>query len=159
MKIKPITITEKYEPRDTEFSGYWEDDRWRFKIYKVTHKKNPKADEKTLNIAKEFARKCIGEFNMADYYGYGYLILHKGMDCNMIIVNIWAGENMITRFSLLSSLDDPYNYKDVTSTGMNVCVWDESIHYFERNSWVSHILLKPENPDPDAYMNETYKMK
>ncbi|HJY63808.1 MAG TPA: hypothetical protein VJ455_06610 [Ignavibacteria bacterium] len=157
MEISPIKISEPFENREIKFSGIWHDNSWRFKIYKITHKNNTPADEKTLEIAKSFANSCIAKYtDIAPVYGLGYIILHKGMDSNFIVVCFWAGENMLRTHVMISSIDKPYEYIDKTETGMTVCVWDAIIHNFERNAWVENILNKPEHPSPDEYINSIY---
>ena len=157
INISPLVIKEKYEDRQVEFCGIWEDNSWKFKIYKITHKNNSPADEKIENTAKAFALKCVTTFtDIAALYGLGYIILHKGMDSNFIVINFWAGENMIRTHAFISTLENPYDYRDITETGMNVCVWDALIHNFERNSWVENILKNPDEPEIDKYMNSKF---
>ena len=160
--ISPVKISEKYEDRPVDFGGVWENDGWKFKIYRITHKKNTSADEKTLNIAKDFAKEVIADYtakynDAAPSYGFGYIILHKGMDSNFIAVNWWSGENMLVTRSMLAPLNDPYNYFEITESGMNVCVWDMKVHNFERNSWVENILANPTAPETAKYMDNIYK--
>ncbi len=156
-KISLIKISEKYEDRPFEFAGLWDDNGWKFKIYKITHKSNTPADEMTFDIAKDFAHVCIAKFTeLAPAYGLGYLILHNGMDSNFIVVNFWVGENMLRTHTMISQLSSPYNYVETTHTGMNVCVWDAQIHIFERNLWVECVLSNPEDPDIDNYLASTY---
>ncbi|MEO8512683.1 MAG: hypothetical protein ABI543_03925 [Ignavibacteria bacterium] len=156
--MNPILISEKYESRPVKFTGLWEENGWKFKIYAITHKKNTIADEKTLNIAKVFAKKCTSRFReLAPAYGLGYIILHKGMNCNFIVVCFWVGENMIRTHSMISTIEKPNEYTEITETGMNVCVWDAEIHNFERNSWVENILSYPDNPNEDKYIQSVFK--
>jgi hypothetical protein len=162
MNTSILKITEKYEDRPVEFGGIWEDGQWKFKIYRITHKKNTPADERTLEIAKDFAKDVVLDYTTkyeiaAPSYGLGYIILHKGMDSNFIVVSWWSGENMLVTRSMLASLNDQYNYFEITESGMNVCVWDMLIHSFERNSWVKNILESPYEPHIDMYMQNIYK--
>ncbi len=78
------------------------------------------------------------------------------MDSNFIVVNWWSGENMIVTRAMLAPLSDPYNYTEVTQTGMNVCVWDMQIHNHERNAWVESILKHPSSPMTEDYINSFY---
>ncbi len=157
--INPIKISERYKDRETKFLGVWKEGDWQFKLYAITHPKNTIADERTLDLAKNFARDCLRRH--ADYapaYGLGYIILHRGMDANFIAINWWAGENMLSSHPFLAPLERPYEYKQITETGLNACVWDALVHFHERNAWVEHIL-SPSRPVPDGYLQSVVNME
>jgi len=162
MNISPINITEKYEDRSIEACGILNLDTWKLKLYKITYHKNSPADEKTLEIALNFFKDSATNYTsrydiFAPSYGLGYIILHKGMDSNFIVVNWWCGENMLVTRTMLARLNDPYNYTEITATGMNVCVWDMLVHNHERNSWVENILKNPASPKTGSYLNTFYE--
>jgi hypothetical protein len=158
-KVNVIKISERYRDRETSFLGIWKNGEWRFKLYAITHPQNTIADDKTLGLAKEFARDSLrrhAEFSPA--YGLGYIILHRGMDANFIVINWWAGENMLSSHPFLAPLEKPYDYKEITATGLNVCVWDVLVHFHERNAWVEHIL-SPSSPNPEGYMQSVMEIR
>jgi len=156
--IIPIHFTEPYEDRPVKFLELSEDKGWKFKIYAIVHKKNTPPDGKTIEIAKQFAKDCIEKYHyIADSYGLGYIIIHKGRDSNFIVINWWLGENMVCTHSFLSPLNNQYLYQEITHTGMNVCVWDSLIHSFERNAWVNFIMKNPDTPDIKGYLKAIYK--
>ena len=158
--IIPIHISEPYEERPIKFLGISEDDDWKFKIYSIVYKKNTSPDDKTIEMAKQFAKDCIEKYHyIADSYGLGYIIIHKGMDSNFIVVNWWLGENMVCTHAFLSPLNNPYLYQEITHTGMNVCVWDSLIHCHERDAWVNFIMKNPVKPDAKGYLEEIYKQE
>lgn len=156
--IIPLQISEPYEERPIKLVEIAEDAGWTFKIYSVVYKKNAPPDERTIEMAKQFAKDCIEKYHyIADSYGLGYIIIHKGMDSNFIVINWWLGENMICTHTFLSPLNNQYLYQEITHTGMNVCVWDELVHYHERNAWVNFIMKKPACPDIKGYIADIYK--
>lgn len=151
-----IKITEAYQERDTVFREVLRAGEYRFKVYTITHKSN-KQDAETYKIASELAEKCVNEHTVdTPGYGPGYIIIHKGMDGNFIIIGWWSNENMVCLRGYYSSREMPLEFRDETFTGRIICVWDEKIHHHERNAWVKHILSKPAEPDTDAYMNSIY---
>ena len=94
--IIPIHISEPYEDRPVNFLGVSGDSGWQFKIYSIVYKKNTQPDDRTIEMAKQFAKDSIEKYHyIADSYGLGYIIIHKGMDSNFIVVNWWLGENMV----------------------------------------------------------------
>ena len=156
--IIPIHFSEPYEDRPVEFLELSNNDGWRFKIYSIVYKKNSAPDERTIEIAKQFAKDCIEKYHyIADSYGLGYIIIHKGKDSNFIVINWWLGENMICTHSFLSPLNNSNLYQEITHTGMNVCVWDALIHFHERNAWVEFIMKNPDAPDINGYCESIYK--
>ncbi len=153
---KPVLLSERYRDRHVEFRGVWAESGWRFKMYAITHHGNSPADERTTEIAKTFARRWLNEFGaLTPAYGVGYILLHKGMDSNYIVVTWFAGENMICTHSAASPRLDPYNFKSITHTGLNTCVWDALLHKFERDAWVRQIMT-PETPDVEKYVSDVY---
>ena len=157
-EIIPIKISEPYKERPVNFLGITGDSGWRFKLYTITYENNTPPDEKTIATAKEFAKDCIEKYHyIADSYGLGYIIIHKGMDANFIVVNWWVGENMVCTHTFLAPLSNPNLYQEITHTGMNVCVWDTLVHFHERNAWVNHIMKNPKNPDAKGYLEDIYK--
>lgn len=152
-----IILTEPYRDRAIESSGIWEHEEWKFKVYRITHPSNEPATSEIMETAKSIALGIVTKNAPSfDHHHCGYIIVHKGMDSNLVAINFWAEANMIVRFVFVSSLDDPGNFKDVTSLGYSACVWDELVIDFERNAWVNYILKRPEDPDWGNYFDSFY---
>jgi hypothetical protein len=153
--LSSIQFTEPYRDRKTEFLGIWENDSWKLKLYAITHHGNSRADENTIAIAGQLVQEALANHSHhARAYGLGYIIIHRGMDCNFIVVSWWAGENMRISRAFMATLHAPDDYHDITATGMTVCVWDEMVHAHERDAWVT-LVMTPASPDVAGYLART----
>jgi hypothetical protein len=158
MKPVDLFVSEDYENRNILYSDLFQTNGWKFKVYTVTHKNNTPPDEKIRSIAEHLTIESLESYGKKmPGYGAGYIILHKGMDMNLLVINWWTGENMRCTVAYLSRINNPYEFIDVTESGCTVCVWDDLIHRFERDSWVENILSKSKNPDMDGYIKSIYK--
>lgn len=160
--LNSISLSEPYLPRRTEFKGVWHDKGWNFKIYTITHSGNREADGQTLDIAKNKCRKLrhggiLGKYSPSTViHGLGYIILHKSKDTNYIVISWWVGENRLCKFVFFSTPDKPYQYKNLTSSGMTSCVWDAVVHHFENNLWINEVMKKSPQPDIKSYLEQYY---
>lgn len=160
MARSPIRISENYADRPTRFKGIWTIGHWRFKVYTITHHSNTEADERTAEIAGKLAAKLTTQHgSQFDSYGLGYIILHRGMDSNFIVITWWAGENTAFTFSYLSALKQHYRYRNLNPSGCGACVWDALIHFHERNAWVQHVLRDASKPNVDGYLRDVLPEK
>ncbi len=157
-----VVFSEPYQPRKTNYKGIWHDKGWNFKLYTITHPGSREPDDQTLDIAKNKCRKLRHGGSLERYaprtviHGLGYIILHRSKDTNYIIINWWVGENRLCKFVFYSTPDKPYQYKNLTSSGLTSCVWDSLIHQFENNLWISEVMKKSPEPDIKSYLERTY---
>lgn len=128
----------------------------RTKLYEIIYPENTPGTDAEWKIAGDlFAIKRMEFPDKRNEAGYGYLILHKGMDSNYIVCNWWAGENMLRMFSFRASPDRPLDYGEIDN-GLNICVWDMLIHNHERNSFVKYILSRADEFRVKDYLSDLY---
>ena len=82
----------------------------------------------------------------------GTLIIHEGNDANFVLLDHWAGENMLHHQVFASALERPLELTDFAHTKLAMCVWELHVLAFERQAWIDTVLRQPEQPDFDGYL-------
>ena len=118
--------------------------------------KDTSVDEQTIQLAKSQLPTWLLNANNypLETYNIATLILHQGKEGCFAIINWWIDENMLQNFVYL--IEEGQDYKLFSANGITTCVWEMAILWHERNAWVKHILMKNENPDFKAYLNEQF---
>lgn len=154
-----MKIEHPYEERPITYKGLEILGGCSVKIYGISHKSNNPPDKKDWELARQLFISKRKEFEEREEDSdLGYMIVHKGMDCNYIVCSWWAFENMIRMFSFMSTLSDPLNFMEVKD-GLGICVWDMLIHQHERQAFVNHLLLDPKKLNKEAYVRDIYPGK
>ncbi len=144
---------ERYRERVIDHYPLWRREGFTIKPYSVVYEGETIMDEDWQTASQLMMQTLLpGEGVKA-----AYLILHKGKDCNYLVVSQWADHNMLRMLAYRSEKKEPQNYRDVTASGLSVCVWDMQIHCHERNAYVQHILRDPENTNLIAYYEDLYR--
>lgn len=157
-----VFLSEPYQPRMTRYKGVWSDKGWNFKIYTITHQGHSEADEHTLEIAKNKCRKLRHGGALGKYaprtvlHGLGYIILHRAKDLNFITISWWVGENHLCRYVFFSTFDKPFQFKNLTSSGMTNCVWEGLVHNYENKLWIEEVMKKSPQADIKSYLEHHY---
>lgn len=143
---------ERYRERAISHYPLWRMEGFTVKPYSILYE-NEMATDEDWQMASQLAAETLlpGKGVKA-----AYLIFHKGKDCNYIVVSQWSDHNMLRMFAYRSEKEEPKNYRDVTASGLSICVWDMQIHYHERNAYVRHILSDPENMNLTSYYEDVY---
>lgn len=146
-----------YKPRTAEFLRIHEIEGWRIKVYTLTHKEFFTSHEILENA---LASLPVWLQNSRNYdlpdYRIGCLIVHEGNEGVFCILNWWTGENMLQNHVYLATQERPDGFKPYSEGGIAFCVWELGIAWHERNAWVEHVLKHPDNPQFDAYLNDTF---
>lgn len=97
-------------------------------------------------------RRLIEAAARTNHYSVGFAAVHQGRSSNFAFINWWSDENELHHHLYTSRVESPNDFHDVTPTGLIACVWDLKLLSFEREAWVDCVLMRPTQPDFDAYM-------
>ena len=150
-----MKISYKYAPRDIQFTGLVEIQQCIVKRYAICYSSNTMPTQEEWETAEKLYSRKRMEFQGSNEANYGYLILHKGMDCNYCVCCWWSHENMLRLIPYRAELHTPLQYTRVKD-GLDICAWDMLVHHYERNSFVHHILSFPEQPKIKQYVHDHY---
>lgn len=148
MKIKTA-----YKARSIRFLEIISHKAWKIKLYCIAVDKEFVLQEHIQN-AKQNLDQWLSKSELynLETYQTATLILHKGKEGCFAIINWWIDENMLQNFVYL--LNNNNEFKLFSDKGIITCVWELAIIWHERNAWVKHVLMKNEQPDFNAYLNE-----
>lgn len=148
-----MKIKSSYTTRPIRFLEVYNYNDWQIKLYSISiHSEFVSKEniEKTKQQLDNWLSKS--EVYDLETYKIATLILHEGKEGCFAIINWWIDENMLQNFVYL--MDVSNEYKLFSDNGITTCVWEIAIIWHERNAWVKHVLMKNENPDFQAYINE-----
>lgn len=150
-----MQIKNEYKPRPIRFLEIYEIDGWQLKIYSISTKNELVGEQLIENSKKNISLWLKNSENYKlETYQIATLILHEGNEGNFAIINWWIDENMLQNHVYFSSFQNPYDFKNYSDKGIQTCVWELAVIWFERNAWVKHVLKKNKNPDFEAYLHE-----
>ena len=145
-------ISGPYTERPIRFLGVWSQAGWRLKVYSISAKGEVCAPD-LVTAAKDVATKNLPQPALSpERYGVGTLIIHEGNDANFVLLDYWAGENMLHHQVFASPLERPLELTDFSHTKLAMCVWELHVLAFERQAWIDTVLRQPEQPDFDGYL-------
>ncbi|NAY93385.1 hypothetical protein GTQ34_15855 [Muricauda sp. JGD-17] len=131
----------------------WKFQFWSFKIY-IISELGIEWDSKYILIAKEIVKSEIPKIEKEDeHHRTGFITIHLAKSFNQIIFDWWASENELRHLVFKAYPEDPFDFKNITSSGKAFCIWELKVIGFERDSWCNHILKKV-HPSFDKYINE-----
>jgi hypothetical protein len=148
-----MQIKSAYQQRPVRFVEIYQHNDWQIKLYSISVK-NEYVSEENVQKAKCHLESWLLKSSIHDLetYKIATLILHEGKEGCFAIINWWIDENMLQNFVYLA--EDGRDYELFSANGITTCIWEMAILWFERNAWVKHVLMKNENPDFNAYLNE-----
>jgi len=143
---------ESYKSRSFRFIELCQFGKWQMKLYGIAwHRELPRA--RLLEAAKRIASEELKNF-VPNQYHLGFIGAHDGRDAAFVFVDFWGNENELFHRVFLSRDDDTDHLAQAKDSDPSVCVWDLALQSFERAAWIKHVLMKPDAPDFDAYLNE-----
>ena len=150
---------EQFKKRATSYSGLYEFNDWKFKVYRIKYDETRVIQDVEKNIMSKLPNliKEKTKINAYPNYQIGTVIIHEAKDCVFTLVNWWIYENVMQHHVYFSELDDPNEIIDYSDKGIQFCVWDLGIIWYERNLWVETILKQSKNPNWDAYLKNYYQ--
>ena len=151
---------EKFKKRAVKYLGITEFGDWKFKLYSLKYDES-RATPEIENIVRATLPDWIKEksqINDFPNYKIGTVMIHEAMDSILVVVNWWIYENVIQGHVYTADYAHPNKFTDLSSKGLQFCVWEMNILWHERNLWVEHVLKKADKPDWDAYLNQYYKL-
>ncbi len=141
-----------YTERPIRFLEVWSHAGWRLKVYSISSKREVCRLD-LVAAAKDVATENLPHPALSpERYGLGTLIIHEGNDANFVLLDHWAGENMLHHQVFASSLEWPLELADASHTKLAMCVWELHVLAFERQAWIDTVLRQPEQPDFDGYL-------
>lgn len=147
-----MTLPDPYAARTIRFLELWEDSGWRVKVYGIAYVEGAPSPA-LVETARGLARGCLPSPAMgAGRYGVGFMGVHEGRDGNLVFVDWWADGNELHHHVYTAPDRAPLEFVDVTGTGLAACVWDLAVIGFERNAWISSVLVDPDETGLDAYL-------
>lgn len=144
---------EKYKKREVSFLKIIRKNDWNIKTYGIRFK-----DLSSDNIEELILDKLPSPALTENRYGTGFLIIHKGVVANWIMLNWWGHEDIVHQKLYTSEDEDFKTIKPVEDNSILACVHELDIYNFESNAWKKNIL-SPERPDFEGYLNEIYQNK
>ena len=150
---------EQFKKRATSYSGLYEFNDWKFKVYRIKYDET-RVIQDVEKIVKSKLPNLIKEktkINAYPNYKIGTVIIHEAKDCVFTLVNWWIYENVMQHHVYFSELDSPNEIIDYSDKGIQFCVWDLAILWYERNLWIETILKNSKKPNWDSYLKNYYQ--
>ena len=157
MTSAELTFSSPYVERPIRFLGVWSHADWRLKVYSISAKRRI-CDPDLVAAAKDVATKTLPQPALSpERYGLGTLIVHEGNDANFVLLDHWAGENMLHHQVFTSPLERPLELTDFSYTKLAMCVWELHVLAFERQAWIDTVLRQTEHPDFEGYLARRFE--
>ena len=148
---------EKYQDRKVKYCETVQVDDWKLKIYTLTLNDVFKSKEIYQNALIKLHDWIENSKNYElPTYKIACLIMHESREGVFCIINWWIGENMMQNHVYLVEYKTPELFEEYSDKGIQFCVWELGIIWYERNSWISNVLKKPEKPDFEGYLIDYY---
>ena len=151
---------EKFKKRAVKYLGITEFGDWKFKLYSMKYNElraTPEIEKVVRAILPDWIKEK-SQINDFPNYKIGNVIIHEAMDSILVVVNWWIYENVIQGHVYTADYENPNKFTDLSSKGLQFCVWEMNILWHERNLWVEHVLKQADNPDWDSYLNHHYEL-
>jgi hypothetical protein len=147
-----MKLPERYASRSVRYLDRWDEAGWRMKVYGIAYASGGPRPA-LVAAARELARGCLPRPAMGEgRYGVGFMGVHEGRGGNLVFVDWWADANELHHHVFTASAAEPLGFEDVTGSGLAACVWDLAVIGFERQAWISSVLVDPEASGLDAYL-------
>jgi hypothetical protein len=150
-----MNIKSAYKTRPIRFLEVYTFQDWKIKMYSISVR-HRLVDAQNIEHAKQLLHVWLqaSKIYSLKTYKIATLILHEGKEGCFAIINWWIDENMLQQFVYLATNEQPTEFKLYSNNGIFTCVWEMEVLWFEKNAWVKNILMKADNPDVEAYLNE-----
>lgn len=148
MNRNEYTFT-KYKRREVTFLKILKSGDWNIKMYGI-NLKNLANKSIELFIKSKLPSPALTQ----NRYGMGFLILHKGVVANWVMLNWWGYEDVVHQ-KIFTADDEFRTVKAVKDDSIMACVHELDIYNFESNAWKKNILSL-QKPDFDGYLKDIY---
>ena len=149
-----MNIHNTYHTRSVRFIEIHRHIDWKIKLYGISTAAEFVSNQNIVaakaEISKWLDRSVIHNF---ENYKVATLIIHEAREGCFAIINWWVDENMLQHFVYFRK-SSTATFTLFSDSGVITCVWEMAVLWHERNAWVKHILMKNENPDLNAYLND-----
>lgn len=150
--MQPFVAATPYLPRHVRGAPLLEHGQWRLKRYQITPEPAPEMIGAFADGVTAALRLLPQPAVTALRPGVGYLILHRGADCDYIVLNWWDQENEHLTRILVRARQPTAHWQQAAD--QSFCVWDMQLMHHERNAYVQHVL--GDACDLDAYLADRY---
>lgn len=153
-----------YRPRRIQFLHLAHRDGWTLKVYGLSH------DGRDLEVDQVGAAEDLAfghllqpgapchaggiDWMAVPDHGLGVLMVHRGREGWFVLLDTWAGENMLRHLAWVSALASPYRFESIQATGIALCVWELQVLQHEREAWLRHMLTPTGRGQPGAYLDD-----
>ncbi len=139
----------QYQKRAFTFLEQWNEDKWAFKVYGITHQaehsRGHALNSKMVAAARIQIRAHLPEVDrMDDHYHTGFIIVHQALGENWLLLHWWIQEAICCESLWKSHEESPTEFKAVQRPFM-ACVWELVVIDFERRAWVDAVLQRETN--------------
>ena len=143
----------RHSPRLITTYGVRHLGEWSVKLYGVGGRAR-NVDPALLSVAETIGLDALPHpASTIARYGVGFVIVHEAHAFNTIIVDWWEEVNELRHHVFRAGPGNPRMFREVTSSGESVCVWELRIQAFERQAWLDHVLLRQSGPDLASYLS------
>lgn len=148
-----------YETRMIHCLGLSTIEGWKLKVYEIYQHKDARPpgspEHFVVTEAKRFVRTVLKQpAETQSRYGIGFLIVHRGMDRNWMLLDWWYEREILKQVLMSSPLDRPSAISLEQGDDLMACTWELAVIGFERDAWVEKVLRNPDGPDLEAYFEQ-----
>jgi hypothetical protein len=142
---------EPYLPRTIQCTDLYHAQGWKLKVYSILH------PDKTLNdqlteTAKQTALDFLPDSTEPGHYGVGFISVHQGKSYDFVTVGYWTYSTELRHQSYMKASSATATLTAI-STELSSDVWDLRLLAFERDAWVSEVLMANAS-SVDTYLNK-----
>ena len=125
---------------------------WRIKLYGVGGRSRIVASS-LLELAMTVATEALPKPAItSSRYGVGFVIVHEALAFDTIVVDWWEQVNELRHHVFRAPPGNPLEFREITSSGESVCVWELRVQAAEREAWLDNVLLRRSGPDLASYL-------
>jgi hypothetical protein len=129
----------------------WKLHGYRLKVYSISHQ-NPSVPPGLLQASRvaveAYLRLCpTGQRS----HGAGFVTVHEGRNENQVNLDRWVNQVELLHTVFVSSLEAPARMAPPPADHNAMGVWEMAVQAFERETWLTHVLQRPEAPDFEGY--------
>lgn len=125
-----------------------------FKIYGMVGK-GKEILPSSVERAKSFVESNV---DFGDRAKFGFVVMHHGEESMWLLVDWWV-EDILHQKLFNAPIDNVEDFQDATIGHELACVWELLVTCHERDAWVKHIMLDPQNADFAAYLEDTLSIQ
>ncbi|MGH7177024.1 MAG: isochorismatase [Tepidisphaeraceae bacterium] len=135
-----FAVDEPFAPRPIRFLGLIQHAGWRLKSYSITLRDQALVranfDAGLALALRDLPAQAVAEHRP----GVGFVILHQGRGSDYIVLCWWDSENELPHRTWVRPRENSGAPWRLTGAGQAICVWDLQIIWFERETYVKHVL-------------------